>query len=138
MTEQAPNPEQREQGPEYEVEKLVWLNELTQELYRIAQENRAMANVSYASIDEASRYMPSDGVLDTIQELALAMTRREGIEFGRLLMYKLRERADIRYEEAPDSGEGDQHIVLAEAVDRELFRMGVFEPDEGPEEPGEQ
>jgi hypothetical protein len=125
MTEHAPNPEQSEQGPEYEVEKLVELNEMAQELYDVATgvHGRSAA--------------PSDATLDAIQELALAMVRRQGVDFGKLLVRKLYERADIRREEAPHTNEAWQHGVLGEAVDHELFRMGVFEDDAAPEEPDE-
>jgi hypothetical protein len=125
MTEQASSPEEREQGPEYEVYKLVELNEMAQELYDVA------------TGVHGSDVAPSDATLDVIEELALAMTRRQGVEFGKLLVRKLYERTDIRREEAPHTNEAWKHEMLAEAIDRELFRMGVFEPDEGPEEPDE-
>ena len=86
MTEQLPSPEEREQGPEYEADKLVELNEMTQEINRISNAKRALTNVSYASLDEATQLMPSDATLDCVQELALAMTRRQGVEFGKLLV----------------------------------------------------
>jgi hypothetical protein len=126
MTEQAPSPEEREQGSEYEIAKLVELNEMAQELYDIATGVHD-SNVS-----------PSDATLDVIEELALAMTRRQGVEFGKLLVRKLYERTDIRRKEAPHTNEAWKHEMLAEAIDRELFRMGVFEPDEDSEELSEQ
>lgn len=110
MNEDSPRtPDEVENGREYEAGKLVWLNELIQEMYDVA-------------MGPNPRTVP-DVALDVLQDLACAMVRRDP-ELGQLLVERLYERAEVRDREAmPGSGEPWQHEELARAVSRTLFRI---------------
>jgi hypothetical protein len=102
MSEKTPRPELQAGTNEYDVDKLIELNELIQE---------------YIDTAYAHSTPWSDGALDALSELSLSMTHRNPA-LGELLVTRLHERAQERMDLAPS--EADQHQTLAAAVSREL------------------